>query len=102
MFCFIVVQVPTGSLSGLILNDQVEVHHILRPSVRAGGRVVRAHQLDCTVEVVEEKMKLKETLDAIYQVGSAVSLLASPKSYKLTVSVPVSYTHLTLPTIYSV
>ena len=62
------VQIPTGSMLGLIRNDQVEVYHILRPSVRASGRVVSANQLDCTVEVVEEKKKLAETLDAIYQV----------------------------------
>lgn len=54
-------------MSGLIRNDQVEVYHLLRPSVRAGGRVISASQLDCTVEVVEEKKKLAETLDAIYQ-----------------------------------
>ena len=31
------LQVPTGSISGLILNDQVEVYHILWLSVRASG-----------------------------------------------------------------
>ena len=56
-------------MSGLIRNDQVEVYHILRPSVRAGGRVVSANQLDCTVEVIDEKKKFAETLDAIYQVS---------------------------------
>ena len=61
-------------MSGLIRNDQVEVYHILRPSVRAGGRVVSANQLDCTVEVVAEKKKLAETLDAIYQVSDWRSL----------------------------
>ena len=55
-------------MSGLIRNDQVEIYHILRPSVRASGRILSANQLDCTVEVVEEKKKLAETLDAIYQV----------------------------------
>lgn len=67
------VQIPTGSMSGLIRNDQVEVYHILRPSVRTGGRVVNANQLDCTVEVVEGKKKLAETLDAIYQVNASPS-----------------------------
>jgi hypothetical protein len=57
-------------MSGLIRNDQVEVYHILRPSVRAGGHVVSANQLDCTVKVVEEKEKLSGTLDAIYQVSN--------------------------------
>ena len=58
-------------MSGLILNDQVEVFHILRPSARAGGRVARANQLDCVVEVTEgkERDKLKEAIDAIYQVS---------------------------------
>ena len=58
-------------MSGLILNDHVEVYHILRPSVKARGRVVRAHQLDCTVEVMEggEKRKLLEVIDAVYQVS---------------------------------
>ena len=57
-------------MSGLILNDPVEVYHILRPSVRASGRVARAHQLDCTIEVMKgkEKDKLQETLDTIYMV----------------------------------
>ena len=57
-------------MSGLILNDQVEVYHILRPSVRASGHVVRAHQLDCIIEVVKgkEKGKLQEMLDTIYMV----------------------------------
>ena len=72
-----VFQVPTGSMSGLILNDRVEVHHILRPSVRASGRVARAHQLNCTVEVSEgtERKKLQETLDTIYLVCTSWSLL---------------------------
>ena len=70
-------QVPTGSMSGLILNDQVEAYHVLRPNVRASGRVVRAHQLDCIIEVVEgkEKEKLQETLDTIYLVRSNCFLL---------------------------
>ena len=53
------------------MNDRVEVFHVLRPSVRADGRVMKANQLDCTVEVVEgkDRDKLKETIDAIYQVS---------------------------------
>ena len=58
-------------MSGLIVNDQVEVYHMLRPSLKARGRITRAHQLDCSVEVVEgeERRKLVEVLDAIYQVS---------------------------------
>lgn len=65
------LQIATGSMSGLIMNDRVEVYHVLRPIVRADGRVVKANQLDCTVEVVEgkDRDKLKETIDAIYQVS---------------------------------
>ena len=44
---------------------------MLCPSVKAHGRITRAHQLDCTVEVVEgeEKRKLVEVLDVVYQVS---------------------------------
>ena len=58
-------------MAGLIVNDQVEVYHMLCPSVKARGRITRAHQLDCTVEVVEgeEKRKLVDVLDAVYRVS---------------------------------
>jgi hypothetical protein len=61
-------------MSGLIRNDQVEVYHILCPSVRAGGHVVSANQLNCIIKVVEQKEKLSETLDAVYQVNDWHSL----------------------------
>ena len=72
-------------MSGLILNDQVEVYHILRPSVRASGRVLRSHQLDCTIEVAEgkEKEKLLEMLDTIYMVGSLLYSLSFHNIYNI-------------------
>ena len=60
-------------MSGLIRNDQVEVYHLLRPSVRAGGCIVSANQLDCTMEVVAEK-KLADSLNAIYQICKCLAM----------------------------
>ena len=62
-------------MAGLILGDQLEIFHVLRPSVRVSGIVTRAHQLDCTAKVLDErhgKAKLNEVLNEIYQVGHNV------------------------------
>ena len=55
----------------MILGDEMELFHLLRPNVRVKGKVSQSQPLNCVVDIErdEERERLSRVLKDIYQVN---------------------------------